>query len=203
MAIVFHCGICGTWYSPYTTGMNYFNRPRRGFTLIELLVVIAIIGILSSVVLSSLNDARIKSRDSARVSNIRQIQYALELYNDANGKYPTCLFAGGSCTTVLNGSTYMKVVPKDPTSGLQYSYAAIGSGTNCSSYHLGASLEAKSSKALQVGADATPKTVCTGSAADFSGLSYTAAGQLCNTTVGTAQPTNAANGETCYDVSAN
>ena len=56
----------------------------RGFTLIELLVVIAIIGILSSVVLASLNSARQKGRDAKRISDVKQLQLALELYYDAN-----------------------------------------------------------------------------------------------------------------------
>ena len=65
----------------------------KGFTLIELLVVISIIGLLSSVVLASLNTARAKSRDARRISDIRQIRNALELYKDSTGYYPTTLGA--------------------------------------------------------------------------------------------------------------
>lgn len=61
----------------------------RGFTLIELLVVIAIIGILSSVVLASLNSARQKARDSRRIADLKQIQTALELYYDTYRAYPS------------------------------------------------------------------------------------------------------------------
>ncbi|HEY9481219.1 MAG TPA: prepilin-type N-terminal cleavage/methylation domain-containing protein [Candidatus Paceibacterota bacterium] len=61
---------------------------KKGFTLIELLVVIAIIGLLSSIVLASLNTARIKSRDAARLSALRQVQIALEYYYDKHGRYP-------------------------------------------------------------------------------------------------------------------
>ncbi|MCC2631078.1 MAG: hypothetical protein K0S38_887 [Candidatus Paceibacter sp.] len=62
---------------------------KGGFTLIELLVVIAIIGFLSSVVLATLNTSRAKARDSSRKSQMRQLQTALELYYDSNGKYPS------------------------------------------------------------------------------------------------------------------
>lgn len=67
---------------------------NKGFTLIELLVVVAIIGILSSVVLASLNTARAKARDAKRLSDMRQMQIALELYYDSFGKYPDPDYAG-------------------------------------------------------------------------------------------------------------
>ncbi len=70
--------------------MIFKKNKAKGFTLIELLVVIAIIGILSSVVLASLNSARAKARDARRLSDLHQIRNALELYaSDNNGAYPT------------------------------------------------------------------------------------------------------------------
>ncbi len=65
------------------------NNIQGGFTLIELLVVIAIIGMLSSVVLASLNSARVKARDAKRKSDLKQLQLALEFYYDTNNAYPS------------------------------------------------------------------------------------------------------------------
>lgn len=56
--------------------------------MIELLVVIAIIGLLSSIVLSSLNIARKKGLDARRESDMRTLELAVELYYDTNGTYP-------------------------------------------------------------------------------------------------------------------
>ena len=60
---------------------------KNGFTLIELLVVIAIIGLLSSVVLASLNSARIKARDAKRQADINQLGIALEFNYDKYDAY--------------------------------------------------------------------------------------------------------------------
>ena len=117
---------------------------QRGFTLIELLVVVAIIGLLASIVIASLNTARIKGRDARRVADVKQISLALEMSNDAAGQYP--VNAAASLTS------YIAAVPTDPKSNLAYAYAALqGFGTSaavCASYHLGAKLESATSPSL-------------------------------------------------------
>lgn len=60
---------------------------NKGFTLIELLVVIAIIGILSSVVLASLSNARDKGRDAAVKSQLASMKAQSELYYSKNETY--------------------------------------------------------------------------------------------------------------------
>ena len=62
------------------------NTIQQGFTLIELLVVIAIIGILSSVVLASLNTARAKGADAAVKSNLNNMRAQAELFYDGNAQ---------------------------------------------------------------------------------------------------------------------
>ena len=78
---------------------------QKGFTLIELLVVIAIIGILSAVVLVSLNSARQKSRDAKRLADTRQMMTALELFYNDNGGYPAATSGTIAAGAVMTGGT--------------------------------------------------------------------------------------------------
>jgi len=79
----------------------------KGFTLIELLVVISIIGILSSIVLASLNTARAKTRDARRLSDMHQMEIALELYYDKFGVYPSSDNAGTGQWDTPGNSTFI------------------------------------------------------------------------------------------------
>ena len=60
----------------------------RGFTLIELLIVLAIIALVGTFAAVAVNSARSKQRDATRLSNVRQLQSALEDYFNENNAYP-------------------------------------------------------------------------------------------------------------------
>jgi prepilin-type N-terminal cleavage/methylation domain-containing protein len=91
---------------------------NKGFTLIELLVVIAIIGLLASMSLIALNSAREKARNSRRLSDIKQIQTALEIRFNETKDYPDSIdFGTGqiiASSSSFSGTVYMDQVPSNP-----------------------------------------------------------------------------------------
>ena len=68
-------------------GKGRKTRTAAGFTLIELLVVVSIIGLLSSVVLTSLNSARTKAKEAALKTQALEFRKLLALEYSENGSY--------------------------------------------------------------------------------------------------------------------
>jgi len=108
-----------------------FLKEEKGFTLIELLVVIAIIGVLSSVVMVSLNAGRARARDAKRQGDLNAMRTALELFHDSTGRYPSTpdgdcnynkSFLLGGCLQILVSGGFISLLPSDPTSSGQYYY---------------------------------------------------------------------------------
>ncbi len=89
----------------------------KGFTLIELLVVISIIGLLSTIVLASLNTARAKARDQQRISTMRQFANALELFYSNYGRYPDTQGNFITSCTVASPAAWLS---DSPASGTAY-----------------------------------------------------------------------------------
>lgn len=101
------------------------NR-TKGFTLIELLVVIAIIGVLSTIVMSSLSNARQNSANASIKSNMSSLRAQVELYNDNNNNYGT---QANACTTA--GSVF--VVDTKVASMVSQIQTAAGVAPSCRS----------------------------------------------------------------------
>lgn len=123
---------------------------RRAFTLIELLVVIAIIAMLVSIVLPSLNTARILAKITKAHADLRNIMLALQAYStENNGLYPP---TRKSCSTEtfyelpIELADYLPASRKndvditavhDPfNDGENYRYRAVGEGwqNECAKY---------------------------------------------------------------------
>lgn len=173
----------------------------KGFTLIELLVVIAIIGLLASIIVASLNTAQQKGRDARRISDLKEVQLALELYYDSNGNYPvqgTQIAAGQvsgpTAATVISAAnsafglapnyiTQSPIDPSQPSSGASYHYyqyeslnsdgqTACTTAAQCQSYVLVAYLEAAANSSSWTGTNSTWLAVCPSGGGTTSPYSY-------------------------------
>lgn len=81
---------------------------RKAFTLVELLIAIAIIGLLGTISLAAFKSYGVKTRNTARKTNLTEVSKALELYYSANGSYPD---TGGIANWRGNSHSYFGSYP--------------------------------------------------------------------------------------------
>lgn len=109
--------------------LHYFIKinKTKGFTLIELLVVITIIGMLASILMSSLGESRKKARDTRRKVDLIQVRTALFLYQDSYGVFPPVTDDRGdgwddTANTIfipqLITTGYINAYPQDPLNSI-------------------------------------------------------------------------------------
>jgi prepilin-type N-terminal cleavage/methylation domain-containing protein len=105
-------------------------KGQKGFTLVEMLAVIAIIAILAGTVLLNINPVEVmrKSRDAKRISDLKTVQSALELYFADNRSYPV-VSKFDRVSTVLNGPL-SNDFPNDPRDGVEAPSGIVCGGTH-------------------------------------------------------------------------
>lgn len=103
---------------------------KQAFTLIELLVVIAIIGILSGLVIVSMNGSVNSANDARRKSDISALAKAVLAYKTLNGSVPNSsgiiCDIGSNCTGFPGAIVpdYIGSIPRDPD-GSYYKYYSL------------------------------------------------------------------------------
>lgn len=89
-------------------------KTEKGFTLVELLIAIFIIALIGSLVAVYFFQIRKNVRDSKRLSDISEIQLALENYKFFEGEYPSELISGEPLIGSTTGKIFLNKIPKNP-----------------------------------------------------------------------------------------
>jgi len=106
---------------------NKYVLLNKGFTLLEILIVVSLIISLTSIIVFKINPVKYnqKSRDTLRMSNIAEIERAINEYFLDTGKYPgevNTLYVSSTPNwiPIPNMNKYISKIPMDPGNNFYY-----------------------------------------------------------------------------------
>jgi len=114
------------WRNKKWRNVEHFRNIQKKWTIWGLVIfvihILLIFSLLSSLAIVALNSARARARDARRISDIKQIQTALELYYLDNNQYPISetydiegmCFCSDGFKSQCSGTTYMGIIPSSP-----------------------------------------------------------------------------------------
>ncbi len=126
-------------------------KTDKGFTLIELLVSIAIIALLSALVIVSISGINAKKRDATRIAHLKELNNALNLYNNSVMHYPIYegpITGSDAVSEALEDTGAIAKTPLDPLNSGVYVFSYSSKGD---SFTIGFCLETDSIKEYRKG----------------------------------------------------
>ncbi len=108
------------------------NKNKNAFTFVEILVTISILVVLISISIFAFRSTGAESRNTKRVSDIKQIQVALDMYRKESGSFPTTITMGSELKNATTSTVFLKKIPNNPSpeddgtcadQNYQYTYA--------------------------------------------------------------------------------
>jgi type II secretion system protein G len=93
-----------------------------GFTLVEIMIVVTIIGMIAAIALPSFSKARMRSRASTEMTDLRTLESAFQMYAADNGDFPPPNWLPGVVPPGMNSYLHGNIWTEPAPAGGRYAW---------------------------------------------------------------------------------